>query len=69
MQTDALAWRKERNTLEAKNNVPKKTAFEVERFITIPPNGKKTISTSILSGLLNSQYMWPLMHCSVTLEF
>ena len=51
------------------NNVPKKTAFEVERFITIPPNDKKTISTSILSGLLNSQYIWPLMHCSVTLEF
>ena len=49
--------------------VPKKTAFEVERYITIPPKGKRTISTSILSGLLNSQYMWPLMHCSVTLEF
>ena len=51
------------------NTVPKKTAFEVERYVTIPPSGKKTISTSILSGLLNSQYMWPLMHCNMTLEF
>ena len=48
--------------------IPKKTAFEVERYVTIPPGGKKTISTSILSGLLNSQFMWPLMHCSMTLE-
>ena len=43
--------------------VPVKTAFETERYLTIPGNSRRTVSCSILSGILNSQFMWPLMHC------
>ena len=53
----------------AANKIPVKTGFETERYVVIPGKGRRTVLCSILSGVLNSQFMWPLMHCSQTLEF
>ena len=49
--------------------VPKMSDLEVERFLVIPPGGKKTISVTPLCGICNSMLMWPLPHASLVFEW
>ena len=48
--------------------VPKMSDVEVERFLVIPPGGKKTVSVTPLCGVCNSMLMWPLPHASLVFE-
>ena len=43
--------------------------LEVERFLVIPPGGKKTISVTPLCGICNSMLMFPLPHASLVFEW
>ena len=43
--------------------LPLMSDVEVERFITIPPGGKKTVCVRPIYGLCNSGLYWPLPSC------
>ena len=36
--------------------------------MSIPAGETRTVVTSLLSGILNSQFMWPLMHAPLAVE-
>ena len=44
--------------------VPKMSDLEVERYLVIPPGGKKTVSVTPLCGACNSMLLCPLPSCS-----